>query len=259
MSVGRRCKRFSGEHYVTSRSRTGPRSIATRSTSETECGSAAIGHLRRSEGGPQRYLEWSRSARLRDLLPLLPYVARGRNTLDEGGQSRNLRDDSANSPMRYAILMNSGTAALHSAYVAVGIKPGDEVLVPTYTWFATATPILQCGATPVFCDIDPITLTMDPIDAERRITPRTRAICVVHIWGNPAALDQFVALAKRFDLVRLKMPRMPTGPNTKIVQSVPGATSAVSVCRAVKLSAAERRELQLPAIQNTTIACSLWD
>lgn len=160
-------------------------------------------------GGPKatkrKYRDWWRRSRLRDLLPLLKYVVKGHNTIARGGPIAKFESRFARmTNTRYAILMNSGTATLHSAYVAAGVKPGDEVLVSTYTWFSSATPILQCGATPVFCDIDPNTLTIDPKDAEKRITPRTRAICVVHIWGNPAAMDQFVALARRYDLALIE-------------------------------------------------------
>jgi dTDP-4-amino-4,6-dideoxygalactose transaminase len=101
---------------------------------------------------------------------------------------------------RHALAMNSGTAALHSAYFALGVKPGAEVIVPGYTFFATAAPILQCGGRPVFCDVDPETLLADPDDVERRITSRTRAICVVHLWGNPAPMDRFVDIARRHNL-----------------------------------------------------------
>ena len=101
---------------------------------------------------------------------------------------------------RHALAMNSGTAALHSAYFALGVKPGAEVIVPGYTFFATAAPILQCGGRPVFCDVDPETLLADPDDVERRITSRTRAICVVHLWGNPAPMDRFVEIARRHNL-----------------------------------------------------------
>jgi perosamine synthetase len=95
----------------------------------------------------------------------------------------------------HALVMNSGTAALHSAYFAVGVGPGTEIIVPTYTWHATATAVLQCGATPVFADIDAATLNVDPQDVARRITERTRAICAVHLWGNPCPLDELRALA----------------------------------------------------------------
>lgn len=100
----------------------------------------------------------------------------------------------------YALAMNSGTAALHSAYFAVGVGPGTEVIVPSYTWHATATPVLQCGAVPVFCDIDAETLTMDVDDMARRITERTRAIAVVHIWGNPAPMDKLLEVARQNNL-----------------------------------------------------------
>jgi dTDP-4-amino-4,6-dideoxygalactose transaminase len=160
-------------------------------------------------GGPKsttmKYRDWWRRSRLRDLLPLLKYVAKGNNTIARGGPIAKFEARFTRlTDTRYGILMNSGTATLHSAYVAVGVKPGDEVLVPTYTWFASVTPILQCGATPVFCDVDPDTLTIDPKDAQRRITPRTKAICAVHTWGNPCAMDQFVALARRHDLALLE-------------------------------------------------------
>jgi perosamine synthetase len=100
----------------------------------------------------------------------------------------------------FALAMNSGTAALHSAYVAVGVGPGTEVIVPSYTWHASATPVLQCGATPIFCDIDAQTLTMDADDMARRITKRTRAVCVVHTWGNPARLDRILTVARAHGL-----------------------------------------------------------
>jgi dTDP-4-amino-4,6-dideoxygalactose transaminase len=96
-----------------------------------------------------------------------------------------------------ALAMTNGTATLHSAYFALGVGPGTEVIVPSYTWHASASPILLCGATPVFCEIDPRTLTLDPDDVERRLTPRTRAICAVHIWGNPAEMDRIIEIAKR--------------------------------------------------------------
>jgi dTDP-4-amino-4,6-dideoxygalactose transaminase len=91
--------------------------------------------------------------------------------------------------------MTNGTATLHSAYFAVGVGPGTEVIVPAYTWHATATPVLMCGAVPVFCEIDPKTLTIDPDDMARRITSRTRAVAVLHAWGNPAPMDRICEIA----------------------------------------------------------------
>lgn len=104
----------------------------------------------------------------------------------------------------HALAMNSGTATLHSAYFAVGCGPGDEVIVPAYTWHATITPIIHCAATPVFCDIDPVTLTADPDDIERKITPRTKAICVVHVWGNVCDMDRIADVARRHGLALIE-------------------------------------------------------
>ena len=152
-----------------------------------------------------KYREKWKQTRLRDLRGMLPFVIRGHNTLARGGPIEKFEDQfNRLTKTRYAVLMNSGTATLHSAFMAVGVGPGDEVLVPSYTWFATAAPILQCGGTPVFCDIDERTLTLDPADVERRITPRSKAICVVHVWGNPAKLDRLVELARAHDLALIE-------------------------------------------------------
>jgi len=98
---------------------------------------------------------------------------------------------------KHALSMNSGTAALHSALFAVGVGPGDEVIVPAYTWHATASAVLCCGGRPVFCDIDAATLTADPDDIAARISPRTKAIMVVHVWGNPAQMDRIMEMANK--------------------------------------------------------------
>ena len=105
---------------------------------------------------------------------------------------------------RYALAMNNGTATLHSAYFAVGVGPGDEVLMPSYTWHATATPVIHCAATPVFCDIRPESLTIDPDDVERRITARTKALCVVHVFGNVCDMDRLCAIAEKHSLALIE-------------------------------------------------------
>ena len=101
---------------------------------------------------------------------------------------------------KYALVQNNGTSTLHAAFFAVGVGPGDEVIVPTYTWPSTANSVLSCNATPVFCDIDPKTLCADPADIERRITPRTKAIGVVHIWGHPGDMDAILEIANKHNL-----------------------------------------------------------
>ncbi|HST79657.1 MAG TPA: DegT/DnrJ/EryC1/StrS family aminotransferase [Verrucomicrobiae bacterium] len=157
-------------------------------------------------GGPRavstEYKEGWRQVRTSDLKPILAAARNDVNTeaKGEGPIAEFERQFAQLTGSRYALTMNSGTAALHSAYFALGVKPGTEVIVPGYTFFATAAPILQCGGRPVFCDVDPETLVADPDDVERRITPRTRAICVVHLWGNPAPMDRFVEIARRHNL-----------------------------------------------------------
>lgn len=101
---------------------------------------------------------------------------------------------------RHCVALNSGTSALHMALIAMGIRAGDEVLVPSFTFAASANSIAIVGATPVFVDIDPDTFCMDPDAAEAAITPRTRAIMPVHLYGHPAAMDRIGALATRHNL-----------------------------------------------------------
>ncbi len=90
-----------------------------------------------------------------------------------------------------AVAVSNGTVALHLALVALGVGPGDEVLVPALTYVSTANAVTYCGATPIFCDVDPGTWCIDPIDARRRITARTRGIILVHLYGHPANVDAF--------------------------------------------------------------------
>jgi dTDP-4-amino-4,6-dideoxygalactose transaminase len=92
---------------------------------------------------------------------------------------------------RHAIVLSSCTAALHLAYLAAGVGPGDEVIVPSFTFAATAAAALYCGATPVFAEIvSRERPSLDPEDVARRITPRTKAVCVVHYAGYAAAADR---------------------------------------------------------------------
>lgn len=95
----------------------------------------------------------------------------------------------------HAVAFANGTVALSAMYLASGIGPGDEVIVPSLTFIATATSVLHVGATPVFADIAPDTLNVDPDDVERRITPRTRAIVPVHYGGQAADLDRLCEVA----------------------------------------------------------------
>jgi len=97
----------------------------------------------------------------------------------------------------YGIAVSSGTAGLHLCLCALGIGEGDEVILPSFTFIAAGNAVLYQRATPVFVDIDPITLNLDPGRLEKMITPRTRAILVVHTFGHPADLDPILDVARK--------------------------------------------------------------
>jgi perosamine synthetase len=99
--------------------------------------------------------------------------------------------------VKHAIAVNSGTAALHLIARSLGIGPGDEVLVPSFTFAASVNAFLYEGAIPVFVDIEPETYNLDPEDLARKITPRTRAIMVVDVFGHPADWDRILNLAEK--------------------------------------------------------------
>ncbi len=101
---------------------------------------------------------------------------------------------------KYARAVNNGTAALMCALFGAGIKPGDEVLVPSFTFIATANTILECGAKPVFVEAERATFNIDPADARRKVTKKTRAIMPVHLYGLPVDMDAFKEIAAKHDL-----------------------------------------------------------
>lgn len=100
----------------------------------------------------------------------------------------------------YALGCSSGTASLQAAMFGVKIGVGDEVIGPSITHWASILPCLTLGATPVFADIDPVTLCIDPGDIEHRITPRTKAIVVVHYFAHPADMDAIMTIARKHNL-----------------------------------------------------------
>ena len=101
---------------------------------------------------------------------------------------------------RYAVAVSSGTTALHVALLAHGIGAGDEVITTPFSFIASANSVLYTGATPRFADIEPAYYTIDPAAVERQITPRTRAIIPVHLFGQPCAMDAIAAIAARYGL-----------------------------------------------------------
>ncbi|MEN8256209.1 MAG: DegT/DnrJ/EryC1/StrS family aminotransferase, partial [Verrucomicrobiota bacterium] len=98
---------------------------------------------------------------------------------------------------KYALMCNNGTAAIHSGFWAMGVGCGDEVICPSITFWASVLQVYSLGATPVFADIDPETLCLDPTDFERCITERTKAVVVVHYAGHPADMDRIMEIADR--------------------------------------------------------------
>ena len=103
--------------------------------------------------------------------------------------------------VRETVALNSGTSALHLALLAADVRPGDEVITVPFTFVATAAAILYANARPVFVDIDPVTYCMDPAQIEQAITPRTKAIMPVHLYGHPADMDPIRAIADRHGLI----------------------------------------------------------
>jgi len=101
---------------------------------------------------------------------------------------------------QHCVAVNSGTSGLHLALNAIGIKQGDEVIVPSFTFAATGNTVALTGATPVFVDIDPRTFNINPLAIEAAITSRTRAIQPVHLYGQPAAMNEIMAIAARYSL-----------------------------------------------------------
>ena len=114
------------------------------------------------------------------------------------------KDFAAYAGNTFAAGVNNGTSALHLALLAAGVGPGDEVITVPFTFIASASAIHYTGAKPVFVDIDPVTFTMDPAAIEAAITPRTKAIVPVHLYGQMADMDPIMAIAKKHGLFVLE-------------------------------------------------------
>lgn len=115
--------------------------------------------------------------------------------------TRQLEDDYRNYfDVKHALAHCNGTAALLASFFALDLKPGDEVLVPSATFWASVVPMLWVGAIPVFCESEPERLGLDPQDVESKITPRTRAIVAVHLWGMPSKMTELLQIAERHKL-----------------------------------------------------------
>ncbi|MCP4640506.1 MAG: DegT/DnrJ/EryC1/StrS family aminotransferase [bacterium] len=122
----------------------------------------------------------------------------------EGGETDQFEADwAATIGVKHVVAVTSGTAALTCALAGMNIGPGDEVIVPAYTWIATPLAAVTVGAIPIIAEVDE-SLTLDPADVERKITPRTKAIIPVHMSGYPANMDALTALADKHGLMVLE-------------------------------------------------------
>jgi perosamine synthetase len=101
----------------------------------------------------------------------------------------------------HAVATNNGTAALHAALLAAGVGPGDEVIVPAFTFFATASAVSMCGARPVFADVDPVTATIDPAEILANVSQKTKAVIAVHLYGQPCDAGAVREICDDEDLV----------------------------------------------------------
>ncbi len=102
--------------------------------------------------------------------------------------------------MKYCVALNSGTAGNHVALWSLGIKPGDEVIIPANTFIATAWGAILCGAKPIFVDCDPDSYNLDPLKVEKAITSKTKAIVAVHLYGQPADMDPLKKIADEYKI-----------------------------------------------------------
>lgn len=114
------------------------------------------------------------------------------------------KEFAAYSQAAFGVGVNTGTSALHLGLLAAGIGPGDEVITSPFTFVATVAAIYYTGATPVLVDIDPATYTIDPAQIEAAITPATKAIIPIHLYGQPADMDPIMAIARKHGLVVLE-------------------------------------------------------
>jgi 8-amino-3,8-dideoxy-alpha-D-manno-octulosonate transaminase len=121
------------------------------------------------------------------------------NPLDKSKVALFENEYAARMQTKYALAVTSGTAALHVAMAALEVGPGDEVILPAWTWYSCYNTIIQSGALPVFAEIDE-SFNLDPNDIEQRITPQTKVIMAVHLQGNPADMDPILAIARKHRL-----------------------------------------------------------
>ncbi|MFX0088003.1 MAG: aminotransferase class I/II-fold pyridoxal phosphate-dependent enzyme, partial [Candidatus Hodarchaeota archaeon] len=151
---------------------------------------------------PQDLFPMDRKVGREEILAVKKVMENKRLTFMTGGEIKEFEKEFAKYiGSKHAIAVSSGTSALHVALAAAGIGAGDEVMIPPYTFIATATAVLHQNAIPIFVDIDPTTFCIDPSDLENKLSDRTKAIVPVHLFGHPADLDTILIFAKQNDLI----------------------------------------------------------
>ena len=181
---------------------------AALSVAPCESSPPTVQFLSGSEGPPMRvpllYLR-TEYQQLRDqILPALDGVCE-KSAFVLGEEVEQFECEFASySEVKHCVALSSGTAALHLGLLALGVQPGDEVITSTNTFLATAEAITYCGARPVFVDIDSSTANLDPSRIERAITPRTRAVIPIHLYGRPADMDAIRSIADAHKLLVLE-------------------------------------------------------
>jgi 8-amino-3,8-dideoxy-alpha-D-manno-octulosonate transaminase len=151
--------------------------------------------------GPLYYDDKEQTQLTEVLLSRKPF--RFANPLDKSKVALFENEYAARMQTKYALAVTSGTAALHTAMAALEVGPGDEVIIPAWTWYSCYSSVIQAGALPVFAEIDE-SFNIDPNDIEHRITPQTKVIMAVHLQGNPADLDPIVAIARKHGIKLLE-------------------------------------------------------
>ena len=149
---------------------------------------------------------------------------------------------------RYALAVTSGSAALQTAVAACEIGPGDEIILPAWTWHSCFNAIVLAGALPVFAEIDE-SFNIDPADIERKITPQTKLIMAVHLQGNPAAMDRVLEIAKRHRIRVLEDCAQAMGASYKGRPVGRSATSVSTACRSTRPLRPVRAEPWSPTIR----------
>ncbi|MFA5743027.1 MAG: DegT/DnrJ/EryC1/StrS family aminotransferase [Candidatus Paceibacterota bacterium] len=133
--------------------------------------------------------------------------------------------------VKYALSFSSGTSALHALMIACGIGPGDEVIVPSFTFIATANAVLFVGAKPVFAEIEPETFGLDPEDVERKITSKTKAIMPIHFGGCPCKIREIKKISEKHNLILLEDAAESLGSGIKKKVGSFGAAAMISFCQ----------------------------